>query len=78
LLIGQSDIDKPISIECCSAFLYGNWADLIIGIGCALDVMADPYTGGTSGTVRVVALEDVDIAVRHAQSFALMADARTI
>jgi hypothetical protein len=34
-----------------------------------LDLMVDPYTGSTSGTVRVVALQDVDVAARHGESF---------
>ena len=37
----------------------------------------DPYSNSTSGTVRVVALQDVDVAVRHAESFAAMKDALT-
>jgi hypothetical protein len=37
-----------------------------------LDIAVDTSTGSSSGTVRVVALQDVDIAVRHAQSFAAM------
>jgi HK97 family phage major capsid protein len=48
---------------------FGNFADLIIGYFSGLDIMVDPYTGSTSGTVRVVALQDVDIAVRHPESF---------
>jgi HK97 family phage major capsid protein/HK97 family phage prohead protease len=48
---------------------FGNFADLIIGYFSGLDIMVDPYTHSTSGTVRVVALQDVDIAVRHAESF---------
>lgn len=51
-------------------FWFGNWADLLIGMWGGLDLMVDPYTGATSGTVRIVALQDVDIAVRHAESFA--------
>jgi hypothetical protein len=39
--------------------------------------MVDPYTASTSGTVRVVALQDLDIAVRHPESFAAMKDALT-
>jgi hypothetical protein len=39
--------------------------------------MVDPYTGGTSGTVRVIALQDIDIAIRHAESFSAMLDALT-
>lgn len=48
---------------------FGNWADLLIGFWSGLDLTVDPYTGSTSGTVRVVALQDVDVAVRHPESF---------
>lgn len=47
----------------------GNFADLMIGFWSGLDLMVDPYSNSTSGTVRVVALQDVDIAVRNAVSF---------
>lgn len=50
---------------------FGNWADLIIGFWSGLDIMVNPYTLSTSGSVRVVALQDVDVAVRHAESFAM-------
>lgn len=60
-----------------SAIFFGNWADLVIGQWGTLDILVDPYTGSTSGTVRVVALQDVDVAVRHAASFAAMLDALT-
>ena len=35
------------------------------------------YTGSTAGTVRVVTLQDVDVAVRNVESFATMVDALT-
>jgi HK97 family phage major capsid protein len=60
-----------------SAIIYGNFADLLIGMWGTLDLMVDPYSLSTSGTVRVVALQDVDVAVRHAESFATMVDAIT-
>jgi len=50
--------------------VFGNFADLIIGMWGGLDINVDTSTGSASGTVRVVCLQDVDIAVRHAQSFA--------
>lgn len=50
---------------------FGNWADLILGFWSGMDVLVDPYTHSTSGTIRVVALQDVDVAVRHPESFAL-------
>lgn len=49
--------------------IFGNFADLMMGFWSGLDLMVDPYAGSTSGTVRVVALQDVDVAVRNAVSF---------
>lgn len=72
-----SDLDKGTSVGVCSALIFGNWADLILGMWGGLDLMVDPYTHSTSGTVRIVALQDVDFAVRHPESFAAMLDALT-
>lgn len=58
-----------------SQIFFGNFADLIIGQWGTLDVLVDPYTNGLSGAVRIVVLQDVDVCVRHAESFALMGDA---
>ena len=49
---------------------FGNFADLLIGMYGGLDITVDPYTASTSGTVRIVALQSIDVAVRHAVSFA--------
>jgi len=48
---------------------FGNWADALIGFWSGLDLTVDPYSSSTSGTVRVVALQDVDVAFRHPESF---------
>lgn len=72
-----STLTKGTANGVCSAIAYGNWADLLIGMWGGLDVMLDPYTGATSGTKRVVALQDVDIAARRVASFAAMKDALT-
>lgn len=61
----------------CSAAIYGNWADLVIGMWGSLDLTVDTVTLGTSGAVRVIALQDVDIAVRNTESFATFADILT-
>jgi HK97 family phage major capsid protein/HK97 family phage prohead protease len=60
-----------------SAIAFGNFADLVIGLWSGLDLMVDPYAGSTSGTVRVIALQDVDMALRNVESFATMVDAIT-
>ena len=49
---------------------FGNFADCLIGMWGGLDLTVDPYTASTTGTVRVVALQTVDVAVRNAVSFA--------
>jgi HK97 family phage major capsid protein/HK97 family phage prohead protease len=73
----SSALTKGSSSGVCSAIIFGNFADLIVGMWGSLDLMVDPYTASTSGTVRVVALQDLDIAVRHPESFAAMLDALT-
>lgn len=72
-----SNLVKGTSGAICSAIFFGNWADLVIGMWGGLDLLVDPYTSSTTGTVRVVALQDIDIAVRHPESFAAMLDALT-
>lgn len=57
-----------------SAAIFGNWQDLMIGQWGGLDLLVDPYTASNTGTVRVVALQDVDIAIRRAASFAVAKD----
>jgi len=53
---------------------FGNFSDLLIGMYGGLDLTVDPYTNSTSGSVRLVALQTVDVAVRHAVSFAVNND----
>ena len=55
-----------------SAVIYGNFADLLIGMFGQLEILVDPYTDFAKGTVGVRALQSIDIAVRHAESFAAM------
>lgn len=57
-----------------SAMIFGNWADLLIGEWGTLDITADPYTLGDSGGAVVRAFYDIDIAVRHPESFAIVVD----
>lgn len=70
-----STFTKGTSTAICSALLFGNFNDVILGQwGGGVDLMVDPYTGGNAGTVRVIALTDVDVAIRRAGSFAYIKD----
>ena len=53
---------------------FGNFADCLIGMYGGLDITVDPYTSSNTGTVRIVALQTCDVAVRHAVSFAVNND----
>lgn len=50
-------------------YVFGNFSDLLIGMFGGLDIVVDPYSNSTSGTIRVVAIQSVDCGVRHAVSF---------
>ena len=39
-----------------------------------LDLTVDPYAGATAGTVRIIALQDVDFAVKQPGAFATAPD----
>jgi HK97 family phage major capsid protein len=54
--------------------IYGNWQDLIYAFWSGMDVVVDPYSGAANGGVRIVILQDVDINVRHPESFGYLAD----
>lgn len=56
---------------------FGNFADLLIGMWGNLDITVDPYTASSSGTVRIVGLQSVDVAVRNAVSFCANSNAST-
>lgn len=72
-----SNLTKGTASEVCSAIIFGNFADLLIGLWGGLDMMVDPYTLGKEGATRVIAYQDIDIAIRHPESFAVMEDALT-
>ena len=57
-----------------SALIFGNWADLVIGEWGILDLNVDTSVNSLAGGIRVIALQDVDIALRRAESFAVIKD----
>lgn len=73
-----SNLVKGSSGAVASAAIFGNFADLIIGMWGGLDLQVNPFSLDTKGAVRITAFQDVDIAVRHAESFSAMQDALTV
>ena len=61
----------------CSAMICGNFSDLIIALWTGLDINLDTSAFSREGGVRIVALQDADIGLRRAASFAAIQDIRT-
>lgn len=60
-----------------SGLLFGNFSDLVIGEWGVLDLNIDTSAKSLSGGLRVIALQDVDIAIKNAASFAAIIDMKT-
>lgn len=51
--------------------IFGDWAQVLIGLWGILDLKLDPYALSKSGGLRVVALQSFDVAVRQAGAFSV-------
>ena len=73
-----SNLTKGTASGTCSAIVFGNFADLLIGMWGATDILVNPFGSGFSaGNLELRAMQTIDIAVRHPESFAVMRDALT-
>jgi HK97 family phage major capsid protein/HK97 family phage prohead protease len=54
---------------------FGNWADLLIGMWGGLDITVDPYTHSDKGRIRITQFQDLDYAIRRAESFSWFGNA---
>lgn len=74
-----SNLTKGTSMGVCSALVFGNFSDLLIGYWSGVDILVNPYetTAYAKGRVLVRAMRDLDVQVRHAESFAAIKDITT-
>jgi HK97 family phage major capsid protein len=56
------------------AMFFGRWADMIIASWGGSDTIVNPYSADASGSVIITTLQDVDIEIRHPESFVKMMD----
>jgi len=68
-----SDLTKG-TLTTASAMIYGDFSQLMMGFFSTPDILIDPYTAGSTGAVRIRVMQELDIAVRHSQSFAACLD----
>ena len=68
-----SDLTKGTGTNL-NALLFGDMSQLILGMFGGLDVVVDQSALATSGGSRFVFLQDVDVGVKHGQSFSVVKD----
>ena len=49
--------------------IFGDLSNVIVAMWGGLDLTMDPYSESTKGAMRIVGLQDVDVAVRRAEAF---------
>ena len=70
-----SNLVKGTSGAVCSALLFGDFSQLVVGLWGGLEILPNPYGSGyTAGSVDIRAMQTCDIAVRHPESFAAITD----
>ena len=73
-----SNLTKGTSVGNCSAIIFGNWKDLLIGSWGGLDIVVDSYTLAEKSELRILVNSFVDAAIANPASFSMMKDALTV
>jgi len=60
-----------------SALIFGDFSQLMVGLFGSPSVMVDPYSEGDSGNVVIRVMQEVDVALRNAASFAITDEVST-
>lgn len=75
----RNTLTKGTANGICSELFFGAWNEVLIGEWGVIELLPNPYDPDAykQGAVLIRALQSVDVAVRHAKSFAVMSDALT-
>ena len=73
------NLTKGTSENVCSEMFFGNFSDLVIGEWGVMEILPNPYsqTAYDNGGVEIRALQSMDVAIRHPESFCVMRDILT-
>lgn len=70
-----SNLTKGTSSGICHAVIFGSWDSVLIGEWGAIELLADPFTKGGQGMVRVIGYALCDTNVRYVSAFSVSKDA---
>jgi len=70
------NLDKGTSTGVCSALVYGDWAECVIGFWGpqAVDILVDGVTQIRDGLIKITVRAEVGVAVRDVRAFAAYKD----
>jgi len=57
-----------------SAMIYGDFSQIMLGFWSGVDVVVDQSSLSTSGGTRLAFFQDLDVALRYPESFAVIKD----
>jgi len=72
-----SNLTKGTTSGLCSAIIYGDWENLVIGQYGGIDLVIDPASQAIGGKTRIVMSQYVGVAVKQPAAFAAILDATT-
>ena len=72
-----SNLTKGDSSGVCSAAIFGNWSEVLVGSWGGLQIIVDPYTAKANGVLEISAAAYHDILVRTPAAFCKIVDITT-
>ena len=63
-----AEVSNQINLE---QIIFGDFSQILLGMWDGLSLQVDPYTKAAQGAIRLVAMQDVDIAVKRPESFSI-------
>ena len=72
-----SNLTKGDTSGACSAAIFGNWSEVLVGSWGGLQIIVDPYTAKANGVLELSAAAYHDVLVRTPQAFCKIVDITT-
>ena len=69
-----SNLVKGNSGAVCSAAIFGDFSNVMLGFWSGVDVVVDQSSLSTSGGTRIATFQDLDCGIRHGQGFGVIKD----
>jgi HK97 family phage major capsid protein len=72
-----SNLTKGSSSGVCSAMIYGDWSNLVVGQFGGVELVVDPLSQAIGNKTRIVVNQHIGIAVKQAAAFGAIVDLTT-